>query len=501
MKKGRSLGSSAIQCASTQYHRYFEFVGSSAEVDLSADNPILQAALSHDKRPVCEPMLSIRDAAGRCVSHYLAWIYGVRGLRLLANAKLEALHALDHHGLTPLHYAAFSAQKLFARYLTELKLDVYAENDFGHSAPVTAVIVGHTQFDQACDQLTLPANVELHRLHWRAAYCNIKFSDFDVLREAITSQNQNPLMTNFRDEHGATLLHLACLHGHIELVRFLLQCRVNVMARDMHGQVPLDLAIARVDLVKNKGNKQGQSEWHQYLVEQGLVIVDLLLKQQLSRSKEALQRQLDVDYVKNNDALALLLKWNGWWYQQKYDVDYRYIHFSGHEVLEDTCWNNTLFGKPRQAIEQELKALVLSESEFSYREKFAVELIYQMREVLTTSIRSSVFLSVQFKFGVYSEVYAAILQRLTEIVELDARGDLAELKNQMAPDPYRFFYQRMFKGEEGIIAQIKRVVFQSNDVPNCLLMEWAVVMQKILKQCIQLDNELKTVPGYLPAKT
>lgn len=490
----------AIVAAGDQYQKYQAFCESTKAIDLSTDNRLLKLALSSNGRPIHKSVLSSRDDDGRCVAHYLALIFGVRGLLGLKQSTLGVLHALDSQGMTPFHYAALSSASLSSQLIAELKLDVFAEDDYGNSPSVVALIVGHTQFDQACDQLTMPANVELRRLHWRVMYQNVEFSDYDVVRKEILSARQSPLMTNLRDENGTSMLHLACLHGRIKMVRFLLECRVNSYARDKYGQTPLQFAMARVNLLKGKGGQEGQSSWHAYLVKHGLVIVDLLLKQSLAHSDDVLHRLLDSEAVKNSKELALILTWKCWRHKQKCQPDYPFTRVPGLSVLDDAIWDNTILKKNTEVIRQEVKALRSSGSDFPYRVEHARTLIFAMKECLVACANSSFFVSVQYKYGVYANLYNKIMVSLTVMADVNKaglEGEWLSIMTNFNKEPYHTLQNCFFKGPVGVIRQIKQVVFESNDLPYCMLMEWAVLMQRIVKKAAEVDKELSDFSGYL----
>ena len=56
---------------------------------------------------------------------------------------------------------------------------------------------------------------------------------------------------NSSDDAGRTPLHIACLRGDLDLVRYLLQRGANINAIDSQGRVAMDLAVKVSCLIKH----------------------------------------------------------------------------------------------------------------------------------------------------------------------------------------------------------------------------------------------------------
>ena len=74
---------------------------------------------------------------------------------------------------------------------------------------------------------------------WQRLLAAIRANDFGTMRELVSDDLG---LLRETDDEGATALHHAALAGHVDIVRFLLECDANAEVRDDRGARPIDWA-------------------------------------------------------------------------------------------------------------------------------------------------------------------------------------------------------------------------------------------------------------------
>ena len=85
----------------------------------------------------------------------------------------------------------------------------------------------------------------------------------DINIEATKQAIADGADVNAKDENGRTLLQLAALKGHKEVVELLIAKNANVNAKNNDGETPLDQAIESdeediINLLRKHGGKTGE---------------------------------------------------------------------------------------------------------------------------------------------------------------------------------------------------------------------------------------------------
>ena len=65
------------------------------------------------------------------------------------------------------------------------------------------------------------------------------------LESVVSLVKANPELVKQVDSTEQTALHWACKRGHTDIVKFLVECKANVLTRDAIGRKPNDIAIAK----------------------------------------------------------------------------------------------------------------------------------------------------------------------------------------------------------------------------------------------------------------
>jgi len=150
-----------------------------------------------------------RDKTGRCALHFVAVSGNVDLLRLLLSIKDIKVELRDKEGKTPF----FKASQVHSlSCMKELKQ---------HGAlPNTRDFKGHSPLDHA---------VKFYNPQYMST---IRY---------LVEDCEIPLYS--KNDHGLAPLHVACTHGHTDVIEYLLEQKADINIRDADGNTPLMLAI------------------------------------------------------------------------------------------------------------------------------------------------------------------------------------------------------------------------------------------------------------------
>ena len=143
----------------------------------------------------------------------------------------------DAMGRTPLHIAASEGHVRLTEYLMELRADPTAKDKMGNSAFNDAVRSKHdavVRVMKAHDgnvSFKLAGN-EIGVLLCQAAF-NSKIEDIKRLVD-------NGVDPNEADYDGRTAMHLAASEGNMEVLKYLISIKANIMCRDRFNGTPLE---------------------------------------------------------------------------------------------------------------------------------------------------------------------------------------------------------------------------------------------------------------------
>jgi ankyrin repeat protein len=176
----------------------------------------------------------------------------------------------DMYGYTPLHWAAMFANPKSIKLLLEHGVTIDAKDKKGNTALHYAVQCccdskcGHNEVINIL--LSYGANVDIKNndndtpeqvaiIYGRGdfgklirTYSRNKLDIFIAAAEGYVDNlklflQHTPSITNNRDKHGYTPLHVAAMAGNADCVRILLDAGADVQARDANGQTPIECTL------------------------------------------------------------------------------------------------------------------------------------------------------------------------------------------------------------------------------------------------------------------
>ncbi|XP_046332501.2 ankyrin repeat and KH domain-containing protein 1-like [Haliotis rufescens] len=237
MKHGRT----PLMLAATEGHRdVFDLVmskgGNVSLVDINGDN-ILHLACLGGHVEIVKYILSqniadinSRGQYGR-TSAMVAATEGQRDVFDLIMSKGGNVSLVDTHGDNILHLACLRGHVEMVKYILSQNIaDINSRGQYGRTSAMVAATEGHRDV-------------------------------FDL----VMSKGGNVSLV---DTHGDNILHLACLRGHVEMVKYILSQKiVDINCRGMYGRTPLMFAATEghrdvFDLVMSKGGNVSLVDTH-----------------------------------------------------------------------------------------------------------------------------------------------------------------------------------------------------------------------------------------------
>jgi ankyrin repeat protein len=198
---------------------------------------VAQAEALLKKNPA---LANARDEVGQTPLH-IAALMGDAGLVELLLEKMNDVNATDEAGATALHLAAQSGHKEVAEVLLAGKANVNAR-DGTDQTPL------HFAVTPDPSQLILDPSLR----------GTGGVSDDSNRLELIKFLLDNKADVNAKDSTGKTPLHVAAAFGSTEIVQLLIDGKADVNARDIDGRTPLGAVenyIKTIDLLRRHGGK------------------------------------------------------------------------------------------------------------------------------------------------------------------------------------------------------------------------------------------------------
>lgn len=164
--------------------------------------PVLEALLKTEKIQV-----NLRDEYGATALTHAAYAGSLESVQaLLSHKEIDINVRNNGDGFTPLHLAAFHGHDSIVHALLAKGADIDAKDNKGGTPLRRAMDRGHEN--------TVEEFVKHAGLHDKSTDCE-----------------------------GRTLLFSACIHGHCEFIRRLLDARFDINSTDNNGQTPLHHAV------------------------------------------------------------------------------------------------------------------------------------------------------------------------------------------------------------------------------------------------------------------
>ncbi|KAB5534777.1 hypothetical protein DKX38_017863 [Salix brachista] len=161
---------------------------------------------------------------------------------ILLREKPHLITEADHHGRTPLYYAAFLGDcKAVGRLLELDKSIAYAFDKNGHSPLHVAAMYGHANVIKRIIH-SCPDSGELLDLNGRSVlHFAVRSGEMNVVR-CVLEVAELQCLVNQADNGGNTPLHLAAIERQTRILRWLIwDERVDHRARNENGQSVFDI--------------------------------------------------------------------------------------------------------------------------------------------------------------------------------------------------------------------------------------------------------------------
>ncbi|XP_071512161.1 uncharacterized protein [Diadema antillarum] len=157
----------------------------------------------------------------------------------IIQANPDGIHEKGWHGFTPMHRAALRGDPAIISLLLEHGGDINALNDYGETPLMYACKRGNsaniaTMIEAGAD-LDIVDHQGRKAVHHAAAGGSVQTLHYLSEVQGITFED--------RDKHGQTPLHVTCLQGFQDAVKYLLRKgRSDVMWKDNYGNLPIHIA-------------------------------------------------------------------------------------------------------------------------------------------------------------------------------------------------------------------------------------------------------------------
>ncbi|XP_067648836.1 kinase D-interacting substrate of 220 kDa-like [Haliotis asinina] len=210
--------------------------------------PLVQAAF-RGYRDVCEFLacmganVSQVDDDGDSILHW-ACKGGYLGMvkYLLSLCNLD-INCQGKGGNTPLMYAVLWRRKDICEFLMSMGANMSQVNDNNNNVLHIASMLERLDVMKS---LLLQGSVDINSrgMHGKTALMNAAYHGKRKMFDLLVSQGS---MTNLVDDDGHTILHLASLGGHVEMVKYILsQNMTDINARDKDGKTAAMIAKLRI---------------------------------------------------------------------------------------------------------------------------------------------------------------------------------------------------------------------------------------------------------------
>ncbi len=166
--------------------------------------------------------------------------------------KTTKLYIGDRNGLTPMHYAAYWDLASLIEDMIKYQNNTNIQDKHGRSPLHYAFTNKHKMcLDAAKVLITNKGNIQLTDRNNKMPLDGLIKHDRS-LEPDVVEFISDWMPSHVPEEFGKSLLHLAVLAGNTDIVRFLLQCGVDVDLQDNSGNSPLHLATIgnRTDLIR-----------------------------------------------------------------------------------------------------------------------------------------------------------------------------------------------------------------------------------------------------------
>ncbi|KAK5637935.1 hypothetical protein RI129_012230 [Pyrocoelia pectoralis] len=178
------------------------------------------------------------DKLGDTILHISARLGHIEFVKyLLRNYSCDAVNFQNKDCKTPLHEAAQFSQANAIKILLRYGADVNVLK----RADWTPLMLACTKDDYECVQLLLEADALVNVKNkdgWTALHLISRVGD-DILRSLCKRNLDVFANTN----NGRSALHIACLHGNLDVVARLVELGLDVNVRDTCGSTPLHEAV------------------------------------------------------------------------------------------------------------------------------------------------------------------------------------------------------------------------------------------------------------------
>ena len=185
--------------------------------------------------------INIAAAHGSYPLHMLSLACGIVGsdengalvlLELLLKHDRGAVSTPDWHGFLPLHLASYDGHLAFVKLIFDANPGAIFDGDSEHQAPL-----GLARYNNADIVSFLETQwVYYSQLSIHEALRKDDIS-FGIIKLMIAAQPASIIMT---DDNGCIPLHLACQHGHLKIVEYLVGLNgISLTTTDNGGNLPL----------------------------------------------------------------------------------------------------------------------------------------------------------------------------------------------------------------------------------------------------------------------
>lgn len=188
--------------------------------------------------------VNAQDHHGGSPVHWAA-AKGQKEVAELLLAKEADVHVRTQNGLTPLHAAAGQGQKEIVELLLANGADVNVQAQNGLTPMHWAASKGQKEVAELLLANGVNVNVQDQKgstpLHWAASKGLIEVANLLVFNEV-----ENEAEPGIQDQNGLTPLHLAIMHDHRQVADLLVPMEgVDLDTQDQNGSTPLHLAISK----------------------------------------------------------------------------------------------------------------------------------------------------------------------------------------------------------------------------------------------------------------
>ena len=151
-----------------------------------------------------------------------------------------AVNCKDSMGRTPLHIAASEGHVKPTELLIELRADITAKDRYGNSPFNDAVRSKRDEVVKILRSHDPSIAFKLDGYEVGVLMCKAAFSgNLEDIQRLVS----NGVDTNETDYDGRTALHLAASEGKMEVLKYLVDVKANIMCRDRFGCTPLEDAV------------------------------------------------------------------------------------------------------------------------------------------------------------------------------------------------------------------------------------------------------------------